>query len=236
MIEVKNSTQRKALLYPSAQVYDWGTTLAIAPYPDHQILGCSGAIALLRQMGYRVRTLFIGDGCSSFGHRQNSSLAELREIAKSESLEAMAYLGISEEAGTYFQLCDGLFPHQGEPGFEEAVRLVMNELDHLEPETVLLPMLTHDQPDLLATWQIVRESLRKFPASIKVVEYPLLNAQVADTRMVKPTAEHKVWRLDVKSVLDDKVSALQLFQNRRAMSLPSPDTIHTWETYIEYQG
>ena len=235
MMEVQKSAQRKALLYPSAQVYDWGTTLVVAPYPDYQIVGCGGAIALLRQMGYRVRTLFMGDGRSALRHEQPMTVAERRKIAVQESIEAMACLGISEEASTYLQLSDELIPQQGEPGFEESVRLVINELQVLEPDTVLLPLLTHDHTDLLATWQIVREALRQFPSSVMVVEYPLLDAQIFQSRVAKPTAEHQVWRLDVKEMLDRKVSALQLFQNTWAGAVSALEAIQSWEVYVQYQ-
>ena len=213
--EVQRSSARKALLYPSAQVYEWGTTLAVAPYPDHQLLNCGGAIALLRQMGYRVRTLFVG------------------EDGRRASAEAMTHVGVCEEANVYLQLRNGLFPHPGGAGFDESVRLVINELNDLEPDTVVVPMLTHDHPDLLATWQILREALRRFSASVKVVEYALLTSPPTD--VTKPTAEHKVWRLDVREVLDQKIRALQCFQQSGATNLPALDTIHPWETYAEVE-
>ena len=235
MTEVQHFSLRKALLYPSAQVYEWGTTLVVAPHPNHQLLSCGGAIALLRQMGYRVRTMFLGDGRSALKELPPEPMAQRRALAQQKLLEAMAFLGIAEEANSYLQLYDELFPHQGEPGFEESVRLVINELDSLEPDTVVLPMLTHDQPDLLATWQILREALRRFPASVKVVEYALLTPESSGADIVKPTAEHTVWRLDVKEVLDQKIKALQQFQLGTAAISSVVEALPSWETYVEYQ-
>lgn len=235
MIEVQNSTPRKALLYPSAQVYDWGTTLIIAPRPDHQLLGCGGAIVLLRQMGYRVRVLFVGDGLSAYrpeGHLH--SVTELRQISQRESQRAVASLGVSEEASVYFQLRDGLFPQRGEPGFDESVRLVTNQLHDLEPDTVVMPMLSHDDPDLLATWQIVREALHRFSAPLRTIEYFLLNEQ-REAPVVKPTAEHEIWRLDVKEARDEKIRALQLFRRQETAEVPPPEAVLPWETYVEYR-
>ena len=233
MIEVQNFSPRKALLYPSAQVYEWGTTLVVAPYPDYQLLSCGGAIALLRQMGYRVRTLFVGDGQSMINEKGADSSVAQRQMVQQESLGAMSQVGIVEEANVYLQLRDGLFPHLGEPGFEESVRLVLNELNDLEPDTVVLPTLSHDQSDLQATWQIFREALRRFSASVKVVEYASLATQASDNDMPKPTAERKVWRLDISEVLDQKVKALQQFQHRQATVAPFMSTIRHWETYLE---
>ena len=235
MADVQFLSSRKALLYPSAQVYEWGTTLIVAPYPDHQLLSCGGAIALLRQMGYRVRTLFVGDGRNSLDTQQYSSTTNLNKVIQQESLEAMAEVGVCEDANVYLQLRDGLFPHQGEPGFEESVRLVINQLDDLEPDTVVLPMLTYDCPDLTATWQILREALRRFPASVKVVEYELLTTPTTEATLSKPTAEYKVWRLDVKETMDQKIKALQYFLNRKVLNMTSIESLHPWETYVEYQ-
>lgn len=235
MTEVQYFSSPKALLYPSAQVYEWGTTLVVAPYPNHQLLSCGGAIALLRQMGYRVRVLFLGDGRDSLGTQPHDAAANLDAVVQQASLEAMAHVGVCEEASVYLQLRDGLFPHQGEPGFDESVRLVINELDELEPDTVVLPMLTNDQADLSATWQILREALRRFSASVKVVEYELLTAPPVETTITKPTAEYRVWRLDVKETLDQKVRALQHFQAKKGEKVPALDSLHPWETFVEYQ-
>ena len=233
MIEAQRSLAPKALLYPSAQVYEWATTLVVAPYPDHQLLSCGGAIALLRQMGYRVRTLFVGDGGLTLKESSPETIIECRTIAQRESAEAMAYVGVCQEANVCLGLRDGLFPHQGQPGFEESVRLVLNELDDLEPDTILLPLLADDQPDLLATYQIVREALRRFPVSVRQVEYALLAPQVPKEETGKPTAEHKVWRLDVREVLDQKLDALRSLQRHHAARMPVLESIRPWETYVE---
>ncbi len=225
MTQISKSARAKPLLYPSAQVYDWGTTLAVAPYPDHQILGCGGSLALLRQMGYRVRTLFLGDG--------SHAARDLRGISEETSRVAIAQLGISEEASACLRIRDGLFPHQNDPGFEESTRLVINELQELEPDTVLLPKLTHDQPDLLATWQIIRKAVQQFASPLRIIEYVVLEQQLRGTAVTKPTAEHTVWRLDIKEVMDRKAEAVQLFQKCAMLTVSSTD-MPSWEVYVEY--
>lgn len=232
MIEAYTSTRIKPLLYPSAQVYDWGTTLAIAPYPDDQILGCGGSLALLRQMGYRVRTLFLGGGAqkvSALNSTEANSAASLEEI----SLAAIAQLGISEEASVCLRIRDGRFPHQNDPGFEESARLVINEFEELQPDTVLLPKLTHDQPDLLATWQILRNAIQRFASPLRVIEYVMLEQQLRGETVTRPTVEHTVWRLDIKEVMDQKIEALQLFRKRTTLPV-SPADMQSWEVYVEY--
>lgn len=226
MTQISKSVRAKPLLYPSAQVYDWGTTLAVAPYPDYQILGCGGSLALLRQMGYRVRTLFLGG-------EPTTQTRDSQRVSEAASLVAIAQLGISEEASACLRIQNGLFPHQNDPGFEESTRLVVNELENLEPDTVLLPKLTHDQPDLLATWQIIRRAVQQFASPLRIIEYVLLEEQLQGTTVTKPTAEHTVWRLDIKEVMDQKVEAVQLFQ-KCAMLTASSNNLPSWEVYVEY--
>lgn len=229
MIQTRKSARIKPLLYPSAQVYEWGTTLAVAPYPDYQILGCAGSLALLRQMGYRVRTLFLGGGQTAASRPPQEPLG----VSEETSLEAIAQLGISEEASTCLRIQDGRFPHQDDPGFEESTRLVINELEELEPDTVLLPKLTHDQPDLLATWQIIRQAVQKFASPLRIIEYVVLEQQLRGTAVTKPTAEHTVWRLDIKEVMDQKTEAVKLFQKCTMLAVSSAD-MPSWEVYVEY--
>ncbi len=229
MTKVSSSLRTKPLLYPSAQVYDWGTTLAVAPYPDHQILGCGGGLALLRQMGYRVRTLFLGGRTPTDAHPTLDPL----EASEVTSLVAIAQLGISEEASACLRIQDGLFPHQNDPGFVESTQLVVNELENLEPDTVLIPKLTHDQPDLLATWQILRNAIQQFSAPLRIIEYVLLEQQLRGIAINKPTAEHNIWRLDIKEVMDQKVEAVQLFEKCATLEF-SPVDMPSWEVYVEY--
>ena len=229
MTQISKSVRAKPLLYPSAQVYDWGTTLAVAPYPDHQILGCGGSLALLRQMGYRVRTLFLGGRPPAADQAAHDPWGTSEEASR----VAIAQLGISEEASACLRIRDGLFPHQNDPGFEESTRLVINQLQELEPDTVLLPKLTHDQPDLIATWQIIREAVQQFASPLRIIEYVLLDQQLRGTTVTKPTAEHIVWRLDIKEVMDQKVEAVQLFQKDAMLTVSTTD-MPSWEVYVEY--
>ena len=225
MIETPHFARPKALLYPAAQVYEWETTLVVAPYPDHQWLGCAGAIALLRRMGYRVRVLFLGSAPHLSSHAAETS----------SLIEALAYLKICEGAMINLQLQPELFPHRGTPGFAEAARLMTRELEDLNPDSLVVPLLNNELPDLLATRQIIEDALQQFALPPKVIEYPLLDLQALTSSVTKPTNEYDVWRLDVREVADDKAAALQKFRRRNATLVPSPDDIPAWETYLEYK-
>ena len=230
MIEVPHFTRPKALLYPAAQVYEWETTLIVAPYPDHQWLGCAGAIALLRQMGYRVRVLFLG------GSPNSSPLDTWASGAPSSLVAAMTYLRVCEQAITNLQLRPQRFPRPGTPGFEEATRQMIDELESLNPDSLVIPLLDDESPDLLATRQIVDEARRQFELPLKVIEYPLLNAQALPSPVTKPTNEYDVWRLDIREVMDDKAAALQELRSQNTTQVPSPEHLPVWETYLEYRG
>ena len=216
------SNLRKPLLYPSAQVYDWGTTLVVSPCADNQWLGCAGAVALLRKMGYRVRTLFLGQPpCWSTAEDQML-------------VQGAAYLGVSEQAMAQLHLRHGLFPLPQQPGFDEAVRLLINELEDLEPDTVVVPTVGDDYTDAAATQQMVSEALRRFQVPIRTIEYERLDQQMRQKKVVQPTREYKVWRLDIREVMDDKLTALQHWRQANSPSLP--EVLPAWETFLEYRA
>ncbi len=218
MIEAQ-SKLRKPLLYPSARVYDWGTTLVVSPYADNQWLGCAGAVTLLRKMGYRVRTLFLGQ-------------ASRPDDSNDQMIEAAACLRVCEQALAQLHLRNGLFPRPQQPGFDEAVRLLINELEDLQPDTVVFPSLTDDLTDTVATRQLINEALRRFQGPFRVVEYEHFEHQMRQERVVRPTQEYEVWRLDIREVMDEKLAALsQWLPANQLSSLEIP----AWETFLEYR-
>lgn len=233
-----------SLLYPSAQVYDWGTTLVIAPHPTFEFLGCGGAMILLRQMGYRVRILFVGDGRE---YADDSATAEdltgITASNKSDISDLIQRVGISPEAATYFDLRANLLPQRSEPGFEEAVRMCLNQLEYFQPETVLLPFLNQSHRDTLATWQIVREASRMSKYPLRMVEYRLWSGTSQEEIDTSVPVHYKHWRLDIKDVIDLKLSALDShwqpqpvlpWQNMNEGVLTHLS--NPWEVYLEYDS
>ncbi|MFP4090999.1 MAG: PIG-L deacetylase family protein [Cyclobacteriaceae bacterium] len=219
-------------LYPSSRVFEWGTTLVVASHPDDETLGCGGAIALLRQMGYRVRVLIVSDG-------NDAPQAE----NKSFSLEK---LGICEEAVTKLNIAGSLVPASSEPGFEELVRVCRNEIGNFLPETVLLPWRRDPNRDRRAVWQIVRQALQDEALPVRQLENSVNSWEsYVPSHLPKPD-EAVSWRLDTSTVAGQKLQALgrqdlqyqistedASSQHYTFSSDVGEQTLSGWEIYLE---
>ncbi len=96
------SNANESFLHPAAQVYDWGSTLVVAPHPTADVLGCGGAVALLQQAGFSVRIVFVGDGEVADDQPNEGS------TAKASLCQRMENVGISNEATTFLNLRENL--------------------------------------------------------------------------------------------------------------------------------
>lgn len=209
-----NKISEEILLHPASRVYDWGTTLIAAPQPEDESLGCGGAIALLRSMGYRVHALFFTHGNLGIAGEPLVAESVFRKIKEEEAVNALEKLGVAEESATFLHIRDRLVPEKGEPGFDEAVRLCINKLESFIPDTVLLPCRFHAYDDHYASWQIMQEAISQMPYRINTIEYIVWkgakgNQEIISTNALKP------WRLDIKTVMEQKIKAVAEHRTQR---------------------
>ena len=68
--------------------------IVFAPHHDDETFGCGGLIALKRQLGVRVKLVFLTDGARSHDRVRTVEPDLLREIRKEEALKAAAALGV----------------------------------------------------------------------------------------------------------------------------------------------
>lgn len=198
-------------IYPTTEVYKWATTLVIATHPDDEVMGCGGAIALLREMGYRVHVLFVCDGSLSFREEQYLPQKCLVDLRKFEAESAMSILGVSHESISFLDLKDSMVPCRGQAGFEEVVRLCRNKIADFIPDTVLLPWRYGSHKDHKAVWQIMQEALQQEPYTYNIVEYAL-KPWIGDEQLEHfPFSKLHPWRLDNKPVLEHKLEALSKY-------------------------
>lgn len=231
-------TAAESLLYPAAQVYDWGSTLVVSPHQNCEVLGCGGAIALLRQIGFRVHVLFIGD---RYEGGKNLKVNDSND--DSSICQRMESIGISKEAATFLDLRKNLIPLRGKPGFDEAIRLVQNEVEDFQPDTVLLPYLDQGSQDVKATGQVVGQAAGLSYYPIRMIEYRPWSWTAANASRKTATDASKTWRLDIKEVIDQKVRALDgHWQSEYQFPWRNPEQellIHQaypWEVFREYSS
>jgi LmbE family N-acetylglucosaminyl deacetylase len=106
MVENSLLTSVESPLYSVAQIAA-NRALIVAPHPDDETLGCGGAIALLRSIGCDVRVLVVSDGTLSHPNSQKYPPLALRELRESETISALAVLGVDATTINFLRLPDG---------------------------------------------------------------------------------------------------------------------------------
>lgn len=228
-------------VYPSSEVYKWATTLVVAPHPDDETLGCGGAIALLRQMGYRVHVLVVSDGTAASS--VDMSPQKAREVRKMETENALSVLGVSNDSITFLDVKDNMIPYAEQPGFDEVVRLCRNKITDLKPDTLLLPWRRDPHKDHQASWQIINRAVEEEQFDANMIEYSIWAWNNAEEQHLPIMGEVQPWRLDTKPVLEKKIQAITQYSSYQSdseaddgYSILSPDMLvhftHPWEVYL----
>ncbi|HEX9996881.1 MAG TPA: PIG-L deacetylase family protein [Abditibacterium sp.] len=133
----------------------WGKTLAVAPHPDDEVLGCGGTLALLSKLGVETAVMWVSDGGASHPNSRaypNQKLVNLREA---EAKMALDKLGVGRKNSYFLRLPDGDLPFPGDQRFESAVQAVRRVLEAFEPKTLLLPWRRDPHRDHRAAWQLL---------------------------------------------------------------------------------
>lgn len=242
---ISKETLGEMSICPPSEVYKWATTLVIAPHPDDETLGCGGAIALLRQMGYRVHVVVLSDGYKTHPYAELFPRPEFRERRKIETEQALSVLGVSNDSVTFLDLNDSLIPGEQQPGFEEVVRLCRNKVSDLMPDTILAPWRRDAHTDHRAAWQITRRAVEEEKLDdINMVEYSIWALNSNSEHHLPTTTEVKPWRLDTKPVIEKKIQALSAYESmlssqKKSKSFDkaySSDMLahftHPWELYL----
>lgn len=88
--------------------------VVVAPHPDDESLGCGGLIAQALTAGRAVRVVIVSNGCGSHPNSKAYPHDRLRDLRESETLAAMAELGLAREHVHFLRLPDGGVPSEGE--------------------------------------------------------------------------------------------------------------------------
>jgi len=244
--KISKTTLDHLAFCPSSEVYQWATTLVIAPHPDDETLGCGGAIALLRQMGYRVHVMVLSDGYHSHPFGGINDRDAFRNSIRKDTIQALAELGVSNDSLTFLGLNDSLLPTENEAGFEEVVRMCRNKIADFKPDTILTPWRKDAHSDHRAAWHITKSALSlENLQDVNVVAYAHWALHGENELLWPSTAEVHPWRLDIKPVLEKKIKALSAYDTHQPKdisqhSIFETDVLsqftHPWELYLDQQA
>lgn len=234
-------TNPEALPLRSIEEIACDSVLIVAPHPDDETLGCGGAIALLRDRGCNVQVLVISDGTLSHPRSCKYPALKLRALRESETVSALAVLGVDATAITFLRLPDGAVPTQ-EPDFSTAVANCRSYLTQFAPQVVFLPLRCDPHLDHRASWKIISTALANLNLSSRLIEYPIWDWDETQ-RANLPNLPS--WRLDISTVVELKQRAIALYRSQTTNLIDddpegfclTPEMLanftHPWEVYLE---
>jgi LmbE family N-acetylglucosaminyl deacetylase len=201
-------------LQPGESVRELGSTLVIAPHPDDESIGCGGLIALLARANLPVRIAVVSDGSASHPRSNEYPPHELSELRKSETLIAARCLGLDPGAISFMRMKDTLVPLPDSPGFKDAVKAMRVEIDRMRPDTILLPWRRDPHSDHRATWHICMHAVCLADPRPRMIEYPVWIWDLGVPSDAPAEEEMAGWRLDVSSVLEQKLAAIDAHKSQ----------------------
>ena len=97
--------------------------VVVAPHPDDESLGCGGLIAEAVQDDIAVRVIIVSDGIGSHPNSLEYPAPRLKALRETETLQAVAELGLAPEMVTFLELPDRRVPDLGPSADHAAERI-----------------------------------------------------------------------------------------------------------------
>lgn len=196
---------------------DWGRTLAVAPHPDDESLGCGGTLALLADLQLPVLIVFVSDGAASHPNSLQWAAPRLRDLREAEARAALDVLGVGGSNARFLRLPDGAVPRAGEADFAAALQQVEELVADFGPQTVLVPWRRDPHRDHRASWQLFAHALRwREPDAgpLRWLEYLVWAFERGAPDEWPQQGEARAWRLDIAPVLKRKTAAIQAHRSQ----------------------
>ena len=141
---------------------------------------------------------------------------------KREALIACQRLGVETGSVRWLHLPDGKLPHPGQPGFDEAGRALLAEIEAFAPEEVYCPHLQDMHPDHIAATRLTLQALRLWSRPCSVFFYPVWMWYHASSGLRNRLDTTGAWRLDISEVLPDKENAMAAYLDASRTSRGHP--------------
>jgi len=179
--------------------------LVVAPHPDDETLGCGGAIALLRSIGCDVSVLVVSDGTLSHPNSKKYPPQALLELRESETISALAILGVETTAINFLRLPDGSVSSKNPD--------LSNYLTQVAPEIVFLPLRYDPHLDHRASFELISNALTSLKIPARRIEYPIWDWDDSQSKNWDDS-KLKSWRLDISFVGELKQQAIACYRSQ----------------------
>ncbi len=154
----------------------------VAPHPDDESLGCGALIAAAAAERREVRVIIVSDGVGSHPSSRKYPAPRLRALRESETLAAVAELGMAEKDVTFLGLPDRFVPGNGTEA-EKAVATIVRLCGELRARALFVTWRHDPHCDHQAAYAIARAAQRRSPG-VRLFEYTVWGHSLpADTEV-----------------------------------------------------
>jgi len=197
------------------------SALIVAPHPDDETFSCGGLIKLKRAAGVRVCVLILTDGeAVAVGRCEHPET--VKAARQREAIAACQRLGVTADSVRWLHLPDGKLPLRGQPNFDAAAQVLLDEIKIFRPGEVYCPHVHDGHSDHIAANQLTHQALRLWSQPCVVFYYPVWMWYHASSGLRRRLDLRGAWRLDVSGVLSDKQSAMAAYLDAPKTSEGNP--------------
>jgi LmbE family N-acetylglucosaminyl deacetylase len=185
-----------------------GRTLALAPHPDDETIGCGGLLALLAHAGAAVHVVLVSDGAASHPRSRSHPPHLLAELRRQEMTDALLELGCDKQQLTVLGLPDGAVTAPGGDLYHAAFEALAGVARDFRPDTVVLPWRHDDHADHRASQALGEAVCRQVVPTARRLEYVVWPPSPGCAAQGIDSALAGIWNIDIAAVLGRKRRAL----------------------------
>lgn len=184
--------------------------LVLAPHPDDESLGCGGLIAQCCARRQDIHVLVLTDGSASHPRSATYPASRLVALRRSETIAAMATLGLPAERVAFLDLPDGRAPLRGRR-FKDAAKRIADMAHSFSVATICTTWMHDPHPDHVAAYRLGVSAATVVGA--RLLSYPVWGWTLGERNWLPRTRIHGM-RLDVSSHILAKREAIACYRSQ----------------------
>ena len=198
------------------------TIAVFAPHPDDETLACGGTVILETRKGNNVHIVIMTDGRNSHKTTPDTfpkpGQEEIARIRHNEALRAAKLLGVGGRGLTFLNFRDGTL----KDNIPAAARKVGRVLAKIRPTDIYLPSAADAHRDHHAANAIVLAAASSLKLNADIYEYIIWTGdEKSGGTMTAPGKTPRNVTVDISSVLDEKLKAMDAYQSQIGKMLNS---------------
>ena len=179
--------------------------LILAPHQDDETLGCGGLLATASRLGLKPRVAYLTDGSASHLGSPAWTAERLSQTRRSESLAALAVLGVPETDVCFLEWPDAQPFDVGSPAYERSLVQLTYWATRFGPRSVWSPWPQEDHCDHAAAAHLALDlagRLRSSPVRMDYLVWGWSKPQLSQQ------TRGAIWALDCPDTVDARTRAL----------------------------